>query len=66
MFTIDDLDTVAPCYEYFLDKLDWLKCQNLHKLEWNIEEVKNDFSQYFTYEKTRHLVLWKISANIKG
>ncbi|XP_063588312.1 methyltransferase-like protein 22 isoform X2 [Penaeus indicus] len=65
VFTVEDLDTVAPCYDYFLDRLDWLRCQNLATINWTIEEVPIDFKQYFIYEKTRHLVLWKIAAKLK-
>lgn len=65
VFTIEDMDTVAPCYDYFLDRIDWLRCQNLSTIDWTIEEVPIDFKQYFIYEKTRHLVLWKIAAELK-
>lgn len=65
VFTIEDMDTVAPCYDYFLDRIEWLRCQNLSTINWTIEEVPIDFKQYFIYEKTRHLVLWKIAAELK-
>ncbi|XP_037783396.1 methyltransferase-like protein 22 isoform X1 [Penaeus monodon] len=65
VFTIEDMDTVAPCYDYFLDRIDWLRCQNLSTIDWTIEEVPIEFKQYFIYEKTRHLVLWKIAAELK-
>ena len=65
VFTIEDVDTVAPCYEYFLTGLNWLKYQKTDSIDWTIEEVKSDFPQYFTYEKTRHMVLWKIHADLK-
>lgn len=65
VFTVDDLDTVAPMYEYFLEKLDWLKCQNLSQIDWTIEELSPHFEQYFTYERVRHLVLYKIQAKLK-
>ncbi|ROT68671.1 hypothetical protein C7M84_013176 [Penaeus vannamei] len=55
VFTIEDMDTVAPCYDYFLDRIEWLRCQNLSTINWTIEEVPIDFKQYFIYEKTRHL-----------
>lgn len=65
VFTIEEMDTVAPCYDYFLDRIEWLRCQNLSTINWTIEEVPIDFKQYFIYEKTRHLVLWKIAAELK-
>ncbi|XP_047497169.1 methyltransferase-like protein 22 isoform X1 [Penaeus chinensis] len=65
VFTVEDMDTVAPCYDYFLDRLDWLRCQNLSTINWTVEEVPIDFKQYFIYEKNRHLVMWKIAAELK-
>ncbi|XP_042887463.1 methyltransferase-like protein 22 isoform X4 [Penaeus japonicus] len=65
VFTIEDMETVAPCYDYFLDRIDWLRCQNLSTINWVIEEVPINFKQYFMYEKTRHLVMWKIAAELK-
>ncbi|XP_042887464.1 methyltransferase-like protein 22 [Penaeus japonicus] len=55
----------APCYEYFIECLDWLGCQNLSSVKWTIEEIPIDFKQYFTYEKSQKLVLWKIASELK-
>ncbi|XP_047497097.1 methyltransferase-like protein 22 isoform X2 [Penaeus chinensis] len=55
----------ALCYEYFLDRIEWLRSQNLSTIKWTIEEVPIDFKQYFIYEKSENLVLWKISAELK-
>uniref|UniRef100_W8C3Z1 Methyltransferase-like protein 22 n=1 Tax=Ceratitis capitata TaxID=7213 RepID=W8C3Z1_CERCA len=52
VFTLSDLDTVAPMFEYFLK-------QTIHK-PWNFEYIETDFPQYFEYERCRHLVLLKI------
>lgn len=66
VFTIEDMNTVAPCYDYFVRGLEWLKSQETSIISWHIEELQTqDLPQYFTYERTRHLVLWKIEANIK-
>ncbi|MPC35912.1 Methyltransferase-like protein 22 [Portunus trituberculatus] len=65
VFTMEDMDSVAPCYEYFLDGLEWLRSQRTDHIEWTVEELPSDFEQYFTYERTRHLVLWKINAKLK-
>ncbi|KAG0719970.1 Methyltransferase-like protein 22 [Chionoecetes opilio] len=65
VFTVDDMDTVAPCYEYFLDGLEWLRSQNSDCIDWLIDELPSNFEQYFTYERTRHLVLWKIKSRLK-
>ncbi|XP_053651956.2 methyltransferase-like protein 22 isoform X1 [Cherax quadricarinatus] len=65
VFTQEDMDTVAPCYEYFLQGLEWLGSQNLSQIDWTIEALPTDFEQYFTYERTRHLTLWKIQATLK-
>ncbi|XP_037783400.1 methyltransferase-like protein 22 isoform X1 [Penaeus monodon] len=55
----------AFCYEYFLDRIEWLRSQNSSTINWTIEEVPIDFKQYFVYEKSQNLVLWKISAQLK-
>ncbi|XP_050740251.1 methyltransferase-like protein 22 isoform X2 [Eriocheir sinensis] len=65
VFTMEDMDTCAPCYDYFLEGLEWLRCQNLDLIDWTIEELSTDFQQYFTYERVRHLVLWKINSKRK-
>ncbi|KAG7156762.1 methyltransferase-like protein 22 [Homarus americanus] len=65
VFTQEDMDTVAPCYEHFLQCLEWLRSQNLSHIDWTLQELPTNFEQYFTYERTRHLVLWKIQATLK-
>ena len=63
------MDTVAPCYEYFLLCLEKLQKKKkistsdspFSNIEWRAQEIE-EFPQYFTYERTRHLVLWKIDA----
>ncbi|XP_075160511.1 methyltransferase-like protein 22 [Haematobia irritans] len=53
VFTFSELDAVAPMFEYFLK-------QTLHK-PWKFEYVETDFTQYFKYERCKHLVLLKIT-----
>nr|XP_027223653.1 methyltransferase-like protein 22 [Penaeus vannamei] len=55
----------AFCYDYFLDRIEWLRSQNTSTINWTTEEVPIDFKQYFNYEKSQNLVLWKISAELK-
>ncbi|XP_063588181.1 methyltransferase-like protein 22 isoform X2 [Penaeus indicus] len=57
--------SLAFCYEYFLDRIEWLRSQNTSSINWTIEEVPIDFKQYFIYEKSENLVLWKICAELK-
>ena len=76
VFTMADMDTVAPCYEYFLQCLEKLqrrtvpasnaltKGSDCTSLLWSVTQVDH-FPQYFSYERTRHLVLWKIDATLK-
>lgn len=54
VFTIADLNAVAPCFDYFLQQLNKLK---------NVvcEEVELDFPKYFQYDRVKELVLLKIS-----
>lgn len=53
VFTIDELDTTAPCYEHFQRKIS--------KKTWNIINIPIDFPQYFHYERCKELVLLKIN-----
>lgn len=57
VFTIADCDTVAPCYEYFLECIE--KLNNV-----SMEQVDLNFPKYFQYERVKELVLWKISNTI--
>ncbi|XP_011498998.1 PREDICTED: methyltransferase-like protein 22 [Ceratosolen solmsi marchali] len=54
VFTITDLDSVAPMYEEFL------RCIKRRKLNWSIEEIDLDFPQYFHYQRLSQLLLMKI------
>nr|CAI5858785.1 unnamed protein product [Callosobruchus analis] len=54
VFTIADCDSVAPCYEYFLQRLKQTKGIKS-------EEVALDFPQYFRYDRVKELVMWKLS-----
>lgn len=65
VFTMEDMDSVAPCYEYLLTQLDWLRCQNPSRIEWTVELLDAPCEQYFTYERNRHLILWKIQAKLR-
>lgn len=55
VFTIRDCDTCAPCFDYFMEKL-----ENLRKVV--VEKVELDFPQYFQYDRCKELVLWKITS----
>ena len=68
IFTIDDLDTIAPSYEYFMAKLDDLfKNPNLEfSCTFDLSEYSvNDVKQYFCYERSSDLMIISINANIK-
>ncbi|XP_055908534.1 methyltransferase-like protein 22 [Eupeodes corollae] len=54
VFTLDDLETCAPCYEYFL--------KIAQPKPWRIEYIPTDFPQYFKYERSKHLILFKITT----
>ncbi|KAJ0178163.1 hypothetical protein K1T71_005986 [Dendrolimus kikuchii] len=62
VFTIEHMESIAPCYETFLSLLDKVKTENVHST-WKVEQLPLDFPKYFTYERVKELVLWKITSN---
>ncbi|KDR21190.1 methyltransferase-like protein 22 isoform X2 [Zootermopsis nevadensis] len=61
VFTVADLDSVAPCYEYFLQCLQ--KAQERPAgSQWQVEQLPINFPQYFNYERVKELVLWRIMS----
>lgn len=61
VFTIEHMDSVAPCYETFLALLDKVKTDNIHST-WTVEQLPLDFPKYFTYDRVKELVLWRITS----
>lgn len=53
VFTIADCDSVAPCYDYFVECLN-----NTKKLD--CEECALNFPKCFQYDRVKELVLWRI------
>ncbi|XP_068220872.1 methyltransferase-like protein 22 isoform X2 [Palaemon carinicauda] len=66
VFTLEDMDSVAPCYEYLLSRLEWLSCQNLSVVEWDIKLLDPLREQYFTYERNKNLIIYEIQAKLKN
>lgn len=56
VFTVADLDTMAPCYEYFLQRIDEMRKQ----INWKLEPVDTHFPQYFKYERSKELIIMKL------
>lgn len=56
VFTLAELDTIAPCYEYFLSGIKKIRLTN----NWKLESIPIDFPQYFEYERANELVLLKL------
>ncbi|XP_072947606.1 methyltransferase-like protein 22 isoform X2 [Epargyreus clarus] len=61
VFTIEHMESVAPCYETFLTLLHKVKTDNAHS-RWTVEQLPLDFPKYFTYDRVKELVLWKITS----
>ena len=57
VFTIAELDTVAPAYDYFEEKLKGL-CDKENGLSYSYEST--EFPQYFCYEKSKEMIIIKI------
>jgi methyltransferase-like protein 22 len=62
VFTVEDLDTTAPCYDYFLKSFQQLQKRHPDK-QWRLKPVKLDFPQFFQYERTRELVLLELRSD---
>lgn len=58
VFTLADLDTMAPCYEYFLQRFNDAR----KTIDWKLEMVDIDFPQYFDYERSKELIIMKLSV----
>ncbi|CAH0729930.1 unnamed protein product, partial [Brenthis ino] len=58
VFTIEHMDSVAPCYETFLTLLNKVKIHS----NWTVEQLPLDFPKYFTYDRVKELVFWKITS----
>ncbi|XP_055319004.1 methyltransferase-like protein 22 isoform X2 [Sitodiplosis mosellana] len=56
VFTLADLDTMAPCYEYFLQRINEAR----KTIDWKLEPVDIDFPQYFDYERSKELIIMKL------
>lgn len=56
VFTIADLDTMAPCYEHFIQCFNEIRKKN----NWKLNLVDTDFPQYFEYERSKDLILMKL------
>lgn len=55
VFTLADLDAVAPMFDNFL--------QLTRTKAWHIEFLDIDFPQYFNYKRTKELVLMQVTNN---
>ncbi|XP_044747227.1 methyltransferase-like protein 22 [Coccinella septempunctata] len=53
VFTIEDCDSVAPCFEHFL--------RQIHSSKLCYQEVPIDFPQYFQYDRIKQMVFCKLS-----
>ncbi|KYN40400.1 Uncharacterized protein C16orf68, partial [Trachymyrmex septentrionalis] len=60
VFTVANLDTIAPMYEEFL------RCVEKYKMNWSVDYINIDFPRYFKYDRVKHLVLMKIQNNTRS
>ena len=64
VFTLADLDTVAPAHDFFVDQLkNFNTNNNTHKITTQIMDL--DFPQHFCYERSKDMVMLEISCEIK-
>lgn len=57
VFTVANLESLAPCYEHFLECMERIR----YKHNWKFESIPINFPQYFNYERVKDLVLLKLS-----
>ncbi|GAB0098129.1 Methyltransferase-like protein 22 [Sergentomyia squamirostris] len=58
VFTVDDLDTTAPCFEYFLRQFEEVR----YSRGWRMEYIPmGKIPQYFLYERVPQLILIQIT-----
>lgn len=62
VFTLSDLDTVAPAFDFFLEELEQLR-QRQSRM--SLEFLEADFPQYFCYERSAEMVLLMLSFGKK-
>lgn len=60
VFTVEDMDSVAPSYEHFL-RVFYRRNNRFGMTRWKLMQVPVNFPRYFEYEKIKDLVLLKIS-----
>ncbi|CAG0896435.1 unnamed protein product [Cyprideis torosa] len=59
VFTLADMESVAPMYEHFLQRL-------RENPEWNFNRLDvKDLPQHLQYDRTNELVLWKLELSQK-
>lgn len=61
VFTIEDLDTVAPAYDYFLELLNQLQSDPPLGYSMSVDQIDINFPQYFCYERVKEMVLLNIN-----
>ncbi|XP_076461532.1 methyltransferase-like protein 22 isoform X1 [Babylonia areolata] len=62
VFTIADKDVVSPAYEHFRENLEDLSSVDEGPVRFLCSSVDLGFPQYFSYQRTKELELWKIEA----
>ncbi|XP_041364645.1 methyltransferase-like protein 22 [Gigantopelta aegis] len=60
VFTTHDLDVASPAYEHFCDCLDELVKRSDDQCAFEYSCIPCDFPQFFNYNRTKELELWKI------
>jgi len=64
VFTVADLDTVAPAHDFFIDQLEKFNTERkLHNI--SIKYIDLDFPQHFCYERSKDLMMLEIICSNK-
>ncbi|KAJ8319223.1 hypothetical protein KUTeg_004314 [Tegillarca granosa] len=62
VFTVTDLDIVTPAYTHFRECLKDLLTLNDSCLQYSYSQIGTDFPQYFRYNRTKEMEIWKITS----
>ncbi|GAB6031171.1 Methyltransferase-like protein 22 [Chamberlinius hualienensis] len=59
-FTLDNLEVSCPAYDHFIECIKKFE-SDVELPQLTISQISTDFTQYFSYKRTKYLEIWKLS-----